>query len=137
MFNKIALDISKAFKEEFNLDIKESDIVIEKTNKEFVGDLTFVVFPFLRQVKLSPLLTAERLGSYLIQNSSLISEFNVKKGFLNLSLKSSFWLSEFNYCLQNEQVVLVAESKLYMVEYSSPNTNKTLHLGHLRNNFFT
>ena len=135
MFNKIALDISKAFKEEFNLDIKESDIVIEKTNKEFVGDLTFVVFPFLRQVKLSPLLTAERLGSYLIKNSSLISEFNVKKGFLNLSLKSSFWLSEFNYCLQNEQVVLVAESKLYMVEYSSPNTNKPLHLGHLRNNF--
>jgi len=134
MFNKIALDISIAFNQEFNLDIKESDILLEKTNKEFVGDLTFVVFPFLRQVKLSPVLTAERLGSYLINNSSLISEYNIKNGFLNLSLKNSFWLSEFNFCLQKKQDIS-NDPKLYMVEYSSPNTNKPLHLGHLRNNF--
>jgi len=135
MFDKLALDISIAFNQEFNLDIKESDILLEKTNKEFVGDLTFVVFPFLKQVKLSPVLTAERLGAYLINNSSLISEFNVKNGFLNLSLQSSFWLSEFNSCLLNEEDTQLKKPKLYMVEYSSPNTNKPLHLGHLRNNF--
>ena len=112
-------------------------VQVQNTRKEFEGDLTIVVFPFLRFSKKSPEQTAEELGNYLQQNVSEVSSFNVVKGFLNISISSSYWLSVLNNAyLDSDFGLKRAEnnSPLAMVEYSSPNTNKPLHLGHIRNN---
>lgn len=108
----------------------------QKTRKEFDGDLTVVVFPFTKISKKSPEQTAEDLGKYLVDNVTQIINFNVVKGFLNLSISADYWLSELNTIAQNKTFGQAAPSgKTYMVEYASPNTNKPLHLGHLRNIF--
>ena len=120
------------------LDASQSvKIVIEDTNKDFKGDLTVVVFPLLKYSKKSPEQTAKEIGEYLLENELFFENFNVVKGFLNLTLKQKYWLQFFNNWKNDHNYGLNKKSseKLYMVEYSSPNTNKPLHLGHLRNIF--
>lgn len=108
----------------------------QKTRPDFDGDLTVVVFPFLRASKKSPEQTAEDLGGYLKSNVDAITDFNVVKGFLNLSIAKDVWVSDFKTIASIENYGFTENSgKTFMVEYSSPNTNKPLHLGHLRNNF--
>lgn len=108
----------------------------QKTRKEFEGDLTVVVFPFTKISKKSPEQTAEDLGNYLIENVAQITDFNVVKGFLNLSIAPEYWLTTLETIAQHKTFGQAAPSgKTYMVEYASPNTNKPLHLGHLRNIF--
>lgn len=117
--------------------ITEGQVQLQLTKKEFEGDLTVVVFPFLKISKKGPEQTAEEIGAYLSQHSNDISGFNVVKGFLNLVISDSTWLLNFNEQLKDNKFGFAKEpsGKTIMVEYSSPNTNKPLHLGHLRNNF--
>ena len=112
-------------------------IVIEDTNKDFQGDLTVVVFPLLKFSKKSPEQTAKEIGDYILENELFFENYNVVKGFLNLTLKQNYWLEFFNNWKNDHDYGLNKNSsgELYMVEYSSPNTNKPLHLGHLRNIF--
>ncbi len=115
----------------------EEQVQIQKTRREFDGDFTVVVFPLLRYSKLSPEETANVLGKYLLENSPLLSDFNVIKGFLNLVVEQQYWKNFLESDLQSETFGTIEpgkESPLVMVEYSSPNTNKPLHLGHIRNN---
>ncbi|MCK5823204.1 MAG: arginine--tRNA ligase [Bacteroidales bacterium] len=134
---KIKVNIIEAFQKIYNAEIPEKSIQIQKTRKEFIGDFTVVVFPFLRFSKKSPEQTAEQLGIYLKDNFSEIKEFNVIKGFLNLKFYDSFWLNFLNTTLLEDNYGFVKsneDSEKIMIEYSSPNTNKPLHLGHIRNN---
>lgn len=115
----------------------DKSIQIQKTRKDFEGDFTLVVFPLLRVSKKPPEQTAEELGEYLKDNVTEISEYNVIKGFLNLSVDKSFWISYLNTVAQDDNYGIVANKdnpKTILIEYSSPNTNKPLHLGHIRNN---
>jgi len=115
---------------------QESQVQVQKTRPDFEGDLTVVVFPFLKASKKSPEQTAQDLGTYLVEKIDQVEAFNVVKGFLNLSISANYWLNEFKTISTTENFGYTQNSgKTYMVEYSSPNTNKPLHLGHLRNNF--
>ncbi|WP_372640488.1 arginine--tRNA ligase [Ancylomarina sp.] len=117
--------------------VEEDSVQIQKTRREFEGDLTVVVFPFLRFSKKSPEETANDLGNYLQENIDAIPSFNIVKGFLNLVIDNSYWLSVLNEALKTENygfIPLTEGAKKVMIEYSSPNTNKPLHLGHIRNN---
>ena len=127
--------IKKAVVELYNSEIDNNIISFQKTRKEFEGDVTLVVFPLTRFSKLSPELTAQALGSYLKINVNEVFDFNVVKGFLNLKISDQYWFSFFNSLKEIENFGFYAPSgKTVMVEYSSPNTNKPLHLGHVRNN---
>jgi len=116
----------------------DSNIVqLQSTRKEFEGDITLVVFPFVRMSKKSPEQTAAEIGDYLQQNVQEVEKYNVVKGFLNLVISSDYWISVLNSASDCENFGITEptdSSKLVMVEYSSPNTNKPLHLGHIRNN---
>ena len=128
--------IEKCLSELYSVDGK--NIQFQKTRKEFDGDVTLVVFPLLRASKKGPEETAEEIGNYLKENVTEVSDFNVVKGFLNLNISSDFWLNQFveAYKTENFGLAEVGENApTYLVEYSSPNTNKPIHLGHLRNNF--
>lgn len=130
-------EICKAAEVLWNASIEELNIQIQKTRREFTGDLTVVVFPLVRYARKSPELTAKDLGEYLSQTLDSIASFNVIKGFLNLSISVSYWLGYLEGCFaENEYGITPAggDAPLIMVEYSSPNTNKPLHLGHIRNN---
>jgi arginyl-tRNA synthetase len=120
----------------YNTDTQESTISIQKTRKEFSGDFTIVVFPFLKISKKSPEATAQDLGTYLANALAEISAYNVVKGFLNIELKDEFWFNFLNTESKNDQFGVPAgiKKQTFVVEYSSPNTNKPLHLGHIRNN---
>ena len=108
---------------------------IQKTRKEFEGDYTLVVFPLLKASRKSPEATATEIGEYLVANTPEIKAFNVIKGFLNLSLDSAFWTARFREVAANDTFGQAAPTgRTVMIEYSSPNTNKPLHLGHIRNN---
>ncbi len=112
-------------------------VQIYKTRKEFIGDYTLVVFPFLKSSRKGPEQTATEIGDYLCTHLSVIENYNVVKGFLNLKLKQEFWIEFLKEISASEQfgIKKPGESgKTMMVEYSSPNTNKPLHLGHIRNN---
>ena len=111
------------------------NIQIQKTRKEFEGDYTVVVFPLLRASKKSPEATATELGEKIVASTPEIKSFNVIKGFLNLSVDTSFWSARFAEIVQTENYgIAPASGRTIMIEYSSPNTNKPLHLGHIRNN---
>ncbi|MBE6176838.1 MAG: arginine--tRNA ligase [Rikenellaceae bacterium] len=111
------------------------NIQIQKTRKEFEGDYTVVVFPLLRASKKSPEATATELGEKIVESTPEIKSFNVIKGFLNLSVDASFWSARFAEIVQTENYgIAPASGRTIMIEYSSPNTNKPLHLGHIRNN---
>ena len=130
--NKISEAISELYK------YKAISIQLQKTRAEFEGDFTVVVFPLLKITKQNPEKTAEEIGSYLIQKISYISKYNVVKGFLNFSISASFWIDKFYeiYSIENFGITKVEKnSPVFLVEFSSPNTNKPIHLGHLRNNF--
>ena len=116
----------------------EQSIQFQKTRKDFKGDVTLVVFPLLRASKKGPEQTAEEIGNYLKVNVDEVADFNVVKGFLNLEITQEYWYNQFvlAYNTDNYGVVKADENApTYLVEYSSPNTNKPIHLGHLRNNF--
>ncbi|MBC7412746.1 MAG: arginine--tRNA ligase, partial [Bacteroidia bacterium] len=112
--------------------IAPTDIIFQETNSQFEGDITLVVFPYLKASGQKPEQTAQAIGEALIANTQLVQEFNVVKGFLNFIIKQSVWLDYFNDSL-NKSLELPSTGKTIMVEYSSPNTNKPLHLGHVRN----
>lgn len=117
------------------LDLNQSQV--QRTKKEFEGHYTFVVFPLLKISKKSPEATASEIGGWLVANSSIVSSFNVIKGFLNLTVAADCWidlLNEINAAPRYGITEAGADSPLIMIEYSSPNTNKPLHLGHIRNN---
>lgn len=127
----------KALKELYGAEVNESQVQVQNTRKDVEGDVTIVVFPFLRFSKKAPEQTAEDLGNYLQQNVEVIDSFNVLKGFLNLVVSKDYWLGILSEAFGNEKYGTVEptdDSNLVMVEYSSPNTNKPLHLGHIRNN---
>ena len=129
--------IIAGIKELYGAEVPAAQIQLQKTKKEFKGHLTLVVFPFLRASKKSPEQTAQEIGEYLQKNEPAVSEFNVIKGFLNLTVAGPCWIDLLNTI--NEQpsygiVPVTEQSPLVMIEYSSPNTNKPLHLGHVRNN---
>lgn len=126
--------IVNACQELFGASIDTSSIVINFTNPEFEGDYTIVVFPLVKIAKLSPEKTGEALGDFLAKNTDFVEKFNVVKGFLNLSFTTSFWISCLNETAQRKEVVSFEPKKEKVVlEYCGPNTNKPLHIGHLRN----
>ena len=128
--------IQLAFQNIFNHDLPLEQISLAPTRKEFEGTYTFVVFPYLKVSKATPEATANLIGEYLKENVAEVAGFNVVKGFLNLELNNMIWVDVFQKLIANENVgQLPANGQKVMVEYSSPNTNKPLHLGHLRNNF--
>ena len=124
-----------AIKDLYNTDIQASDIQVQVTRKEFEGDYTLVVFPLLRISHSSPDATGKAIGDWLTSNVPEISGFNVVKGFLNISLSQLWWNELFSEIASDPDFgVLPSTGRNIMVEFSSPNTNKPLHLGHIRNN---
>ncbi|MBE5319499.1 arginine--tRNA ligase [Pedobacter sp. MR2016-19] len=133
--NFIIAETQKAIFELYKEEVAESVINIQETRKEFEGQATIVVFPITKISKKSPEQTATEIGEYLVANVADITKFNVVKGFLNLSIAESYFLKQFNEeILSPDFGVYAPNGKKVMVEYSSPNTNKPLHLGHVRNN---
>jgi|TARA_B110000495_G_scaffold199788_1_gene213844 arginyl-tRNA synthetase len=132
----IKTHIKNAFKSIFEVELDSAQLFLQPTRKEFEGTHTFVVFPFLKTSQKSPEATAVVIGDYLKSRSGMIKGYNVVKGFLNLEIDSSVWVACLGDMLSNENWgQLPPNGKKVMVEFSSPNTNKPLHLGHLRNNF--
>ena len=129
--------IIQGVKDVFGHDISSDTLQFQKTRKEFIGDITLVVFPLVKLSKLGPEQTGEQLGAYLQANSPLVSGYQVVKGFLNVSIQQEQWIAFLQACLKDAHFGLSPQNSKphIMVEYSSPNTNKPLHLGHLRNNF--
>ena len=129
--------VSIAVKELYGVEIPENLVQFQPTRKEFAGDLTIVVFPFLKLSKKTPEKTGEDIGNYLINNVSAVTKFNVIKGFLNIEISAEYWISVLNEIYITEKYGyknICDSSDLVVIEYSSPNTNKPLHLGHIRNN---
>ena len=129
--------VSDALKQLYNHNVAPENILLQKTKKEFEGDFTVVVFPYVKAAKKSPEVVANELGEYVKTNLTNIESYNVIKGFLNFVVKTEYWLSfvkdnvcksDFGYASAN------ISSSPIVIEYSSPNTNKPLHLGHIRNN---
>jgi arginyl-tRNA synthetase len=128
--------ITEAFEQLFDHKLNSEDLSLQATRKEFEGSYTFVLFPFLRVTKSSPEQSGEKIGNYLIDNHPSVADFNVVKGFLNISLSSAFWIELLSKMREQKTPgYFEPRNQKVMVEYSSPNTNKPLHLGHLRNNF--
>ena len=128
--------IQLAFQNIFNHEVSLDQLSLAPTRKEFEGTYTFVVFPYLKVSQTTPEVTANQIGEYLKANVSVVSGFNVVKGFLNLELNELIWLDVFKELYAAKDLgQLPTNGQKVMVEYSSPNTNKPLHLGHLRNNF--
>lgn len=133
----ILVSIISAISNLYNTDVDNSLVQLQKTRKEFKGHLTLVAFPFLKISKKGPEQTAQEIGEWLKANSAEVADFNVVKGFLNLEIHASCWielLSEINSDPNYGIKKATDNSPLVMIEYSSPNTNKPLHLGHIRNN---
>ena len=134
---KLVTSVISGLKALYGQDVPAAQVQLQKTKKEFEGHLTLVVFPFLRMSKKGPEQTAQEIGEYLQANEPSVAAFNVIKGFLNLTIASSAWIELLNGIHADKQYGIVAatdNSPLVMIEYSSPNTNKPLHLGHVRNN---
>lgn len=124
-----------SFKNLYGIELENQQINFQKTRSEFVGDITVVVFPFAKLAKKAPDMLANEIGNEMLKNSSVVSGFNVVKGFLNISISDNYWLSFFKrHHLENNFGHKPATDRPIVVEYSSPNTNKPLHLGHIRNN---
>ena len=118
-------------------DVTVDKIEFQTTRKEFEGDITMVIFPLLKVIKSNPVELGNKIGNYLVENLSEVARFNVVSGFLNIVIADSYYLNFFNEIKDNQKFGYVTpnpEDKAIMVEYSSPNTNKPLHLGHVRNN---
>jgi arginyl-tRNA synthetase len=134
--DSILKGLQDAFASCFQASIPLEHLSLAPTKKEFEGSYTFVVFPFLKQSQLSPEATATQLGNYLKTEVAAVKDFNVVKGFLNLVVAQEEWITLFKQVYSSQSFgQLPSNGQKVMVEYSSPNTNKPLHLGHLRNNF--
>lgn len=135
--DKLVASVISGLKALYGQEVPEKMVQMQKTKKEFEGHLTLVVFPFLKMSKKGPEQTAQEIGEYLKANDPAVAAFNVIKGFLNLTIASATWIELLNEIQADEQYGLMQvtdASLLVMIEYSSPNTNKPLHLGHVRNN---
>ena len=135
--NIISQATADAVKSLYGLELSADKIVPQTTKKEFEGNLTIVVFPFVKAAKKSPEATAQEIGEYLQRNCEAVKSFNVIKGFLNIVIEPAFWVGVLNHIAETDDYgfkPVTPESELVMIEYSSPNTNKPLHLGHVRNN---
>ena len=135
--DKLVASVLNGLKALYGQEVPEKMVQLQKTKKEFEGHLTLVVFPFLKMSRKGPEQTAQEIGEYLKANEPAVAAFNVIKGFLNLTIASATWIELLNEIQADEQYGLVQAtetSPLVMIEYSSPNTNKPLHLGHVRNN---
>jgi len=128
--------VKKAVKELYDIEPSDSMIQLQKTRPEFEGNITLVVFPFVKTARKAPNIVANEIGEWLKANGEgLIAKFNAVQGFLNISIADSFWLTQLQAIAQDEHYGQQPErNQLMMIEYSSPNTNKPLHLGHVRNN---
>lgn len=137
MSDTLISSIQEVLKELYSQEVAEGQIQLQKTRKDFEGDLTLVAFPLLRISKKGPEQTGEEIGNALVEKVAEIEKFNVVKGFLNLSFTANYWVSELAKISETENYGFRPKgdhSRNIMVEYSSPNTNKPLHLGHIRNN---
>ncbi|RAK22614.1 arginyl-tRNA synthetase [Flavobacterium aquaticum] len=135
LHHTLTTHIQKAVLELFNISIEK--VEFQATRKEFEGDITMVVFPLVKALKGNPVEIGNQIGNYLVANLNEVSKFNVVGGFLNIVISDAFYVEFFNTIKNNETFGFVAPKegeKAVMVEYSSPNTNKPLHLGHIRNN---
>ena len=135
--NIISAATAEALKSLYGLEVEASTIVPQTTKKEFEGNLTIVVFPFLKASHKAPDATAKEIGDYLVANCEAVKEYNVIKGFLNITVEPKFWLGVLDHIHATKNYGFKTaddNSELVMIEYSSPNTNKPLHLGHVRNN---
>ena len=135
--SKLSQAVVAAVKSLYGLEVEESAVQLQKTRSEFEGDITLLTFPFVKAARKAPEQVSAEIGEYLVANEGLVVKFNVVKGFLNLSINQQHWVAtlnninadaDFGHTRANEN------SPLMMIEYSSPNTNKPLHLGHIRNN---
>ena len=134
---KLTAAVVSGLKALYGQDVPAAQVQLQKTKKEFEGHLTLVVFPFLRMSRKGPEQTAQEIGEYLTAHEPAVAAYNVIKGFLNLTVAPAAWIELLDDIHAQEQYGLTAatpESPLVMIEYSSPNTNKPLHLGHVRNN---
>lgn len=134
---KLMHSIMQTIEDLYGQKVEEKMVQLQTTKKEFEGDLTLVVFPFLKISKKTPELTASEIGEALVKNCDVVEKFNVIKGFLNLTINKNTWVDTLNVMLSDPQFGFkkaTDDAPLYMIEYSSPNTNKPLHLGHIRNN---
>lgn len=135
--NIISQATADAVKALYGLELPAEKIVPQTTKKEFEGNLTIVVFPFLKASEKSPEATAQEIGEHLQANCDAVKSFNVIKGFLNIVIEPAFWVNVLNHIAETPDYgfkAATSDSELVMIEYSSPNTNKPLHLGHVRNN---
>lgn len=128
--------VIEAVKQCYDAEVEAENVQLQATRKEFSGDLTVVVFPFTRFSKKSPEETGKQLGSYLKEHIDEIQDYNVVKGFLNIEISAAYWLEVLNEVAKDPKFGYAHQKSgcSYMIEYSSPNTNKPLHLGHIRNN---
>ena len=137
ILNEINSAAKQAVSTLYGQDVPEKMVQLQKTKKEFEGSLTLVVFPFLKISKKKPEDTAQEIGEWLKQNCKAVADYNVVKGFLNLVIAPAAWIGMLNDINKDEkygETTATEDSPLVMIEYSSPNTNKPLHLGHVRNN---
>ena len=135
--DNIKAQVAEALNSLYGIDKENPAIQLQKTKKEFEGNLTLVVFPFLKASHKTPEATAAEIGEYLLKNSAEITGYNAVKGFLNLTVAGTSWVEKLNGIASDDKYGIkeaAADAPLIMIEYSSPNTNKPLHLGHVRNN---
>ncbi|RPG62511.1 MAG: arginine--tRNA ligase [Flavobacteriaceae bacterium TMED220] len=135
LYHKLSKELSKYFQNKYNISLNLFDFQL--TRKEFDGDITLVVYPILKYIKLNPQVISKDIGEYLINSSSMISSYNIISGFLNFTISNNYYIKILNEIIHNDDYGLKKidnNSKTIIVEFSSPNTNKPLHLGHIRNN---
>jgi len=134
VLNEIRKGIVDALRKVYDHDVSEDSVQLNQTRKEFKGDYTVVVFPYVKALKSNPVEIGNKLGAHVVENLDSVVEFNVVKGFLNFSLSSTFWKSQLRFIANTSDFGRhQANGKKVMIEFSSPNTNKPLHLGHIRN----
>ncbi|MCQ2328281.1 MAG: arginine--tRNA ligase [Paludibacteraceae bacterium] len=127
--------VKGAVKALYQVEATDQMIQLQKTRPEFEGNITLVVFPFVKLARKAPAQVAQEMGDYLVQSSHIVQRFNAVQGFLNITINQAFWIEQLRAIDADSQYgQLPSNGKLMMVEYSSPNTNKPLHLGHVRNN---
>lgn len=133
----ISKAVIDAVKSLYGIEVAENGIQLQKTKSDFEGDITLVVFPFTKTARKQPEVIGNEIGQWLTENTDIVDKYNVIKGFLNLSISKDNWISTLNNIYNDKKYGTkeeTPESPLMMIEYSSPNTNKPLHLGHVRNN---
>ena len=131
IFQEIQTQVQQAFPALFGSEVELNKITINETPKDFIGDITLVVFPLLKLTKKNPEESAKTIGEFLVNNNKNITAYNIIKGFLNIEIYNDYWI---NYVLNQESGILNPKSETVLIEYASPNTNKPIHLGHVRNN---